>query len=292
MLPTVRVLCLSVLALLLTAPVARADDSAWSLAPAGGDRPSFYAEGAPGTVLRDTVSVVNRGAGPVTVRLRGGGLVITFAATAVRVPARTRADVPFTVGVPAGAAPGARTGTLTARDGNGRRVTVPLRLRVGGPALAALTVEHVTVRGDRIGYELVNRGTTVLVPRLAVRAHGLLGGTLLDRPPRTLPVRLPPGKRLRLTEPWPGRPALDAVGVRLTVTAAGGAHGSARVSARFVSRGATAGAGALLAVAVATALAVRGRRRRRASTGDEGEAGGAREGQPPFAEVELTGAVG
>lgn len=55
------------------APVAAADDG-WSLAPsasAPGGRPYVYAEGAPGTVLQDSVSVLNPGARPVTVRLRG-----------------------------------------------------------------------------------------------------------------------------------------------------------------------------------------------------------------------------
>jgi hypothetical protein len=284
MLSTARVLCLSVLVLLVAAPTATAADG-WTLAPAGTGRPSFYAEGAPGTVLQDTVSVTNPTGQPVAVRLRGTGVPITFAQTGVRVPARTRADVPFTVSVPAGSAPGDRTGTIVARDTDGRDATVRLRLRVGGPELAALTVEHVTVRGDRIAYELVNRGTTVLVPRLAVHAHGLLGGTVLDRAPRTLPVHLPPGRRLKLTEPWPDRPALDAVDVRLTVTATGGAHATAGVSARFVPWGAVgAGAGGLLAVAAVTALAVERRRRRRT---DEG--GGVAE--HPLTEVELTGAV-
>lgn len=282
MLSTARVLCLSLLVVLAATPMATAADG-WSLAPAGTGRPSFYAEGAPGTVLQDTVSVTNPTGQPVAVRLRGTGVPITFARTGVRVPARTRADVPFTVSVPAGTAPSDRTGILVARDTDGREATVRLRLRVGGPELAALTVEHVAVRGDRITYELVNRGTTALTPELAVHATGLFG-TVLDRAPRTLPVRLPPGRRLKLTEPWSDRPALDAVDVRLTVTATGGAHDTAGASARFVPWGAAAGTGGLLAVAVPAVLAVVRRRRLR---GDEG--GGVAE--HPGTEVELTGAV-
>jgi len=273
----VRVLCLSLLPLLLLTAAARTASAAdgWSLAPSGGSRPSFYAEGAPGAVLQDTVSVINRSGRAVTVGLSGAGVPVAFAASRVRVPARTRADVPFTV-----SARDDRAGSIVARDQDGRKVTVPVRLRVGGPALSALTVEHVAVHGDRITYDVVNRGTTALVPSLAVHADGIFG-PVLDRASRTLPVRLPPGHRLRLTEPWPGRPALDSVDVRLTVTAAGGAHDSAGASARFVPWGAVTGmAGA--AAAAAALLLVR-RRRRRTTDGEVLES--------PRTEVELTGAV-
>ncbi|MFD9005375.1 hypothetical protein ACFV0T_31245 [Streptomyces sp. NPDC059582] len=278
-----RVLPLSLLLLLGTAPsvVAAPFAADWSAAPSGGGRPSFYGEGTPGTVLQDTVSLTNRGGRPVTVRLRGTGVPVTFAATAVRIPARTRADVPFTVTVPADAPPGDRSGTIVVRDTDGRGATVALRLRVGGPELSALTVEHVVVRGDRITYELVNRGTTVLAPRLAVRADGAFGRRLLDRAPRALPVELPPGRRLELSEPWPGRPALDTVTVRLTVTAAGGARDTASGSARFGPWGAVAATGAA-GTAGAGLLVVRLRRRR---TTDRAVA------REPRTEGELTGAA-
>ncbi|MFF4837817.1 hypothetical protein [Streptomyces sp. NPDC001315] len=272
-----RLLPLSVLLLLGAVPSA----GGWSAAPSGVGRPSFYAEGAPGTVLQDTVSLTNRGGRPVAVRLRGTGVPVTFAGSAVRIPARTRADVPFTVTVPADAAPGDRSGAIVVRDADGRTATVPLRLRVGGPELSALTVEHVAVRGDRITYELVNRGTTVLAPRLAVRADGVFGRRLLDRAPRALSVALPPGRRLKLSEPWPGRPVLDAVDVRLTVTAAGGARDTASASARFVPWDAVAGTGA--AGAACAGFLVGWRRRLR--TADRPAVG------EPLTDVELTGAV-
>ncbi|MFI7403267.1 hypothetical protein ACIBW9_22805 [Streptomyces sp. NPDC049541] len=273
----VRVLFVSVLFVLTAAPTASGADG-WSLVPSGGGRPSVYAEGAPGAVLQDTVSVVNRSGRAVTVRLRGSGVPVVFAAERVRVPARTRADVPFVV-----TARGDRSGEIVARDQDGRRGTVPLRLRVGGPALSALTVERVAVRGDRITYDLVNRGTTDLVPSLAVHVDGVFG-TVLDRAPRTLPVRLRPGHRLRLAEPWPDRPALDSVDVRLTVTAAGGARDSGGVVARFVPWGAVSGVAGAVVAGVALLL-VRGLRRRGRRTGD-GEAL-----ESPRTEVELTGAV-
>ncbi|OQR59390.1 hypothetical protein B6E66_35625 [Streptomyces maremycinicus] len=257
-------------ALLLTLPLplllaaTPAASGGWSVAPSGGGRPSFYAEGVPGAVLRDTLAVTNRGTAPLTVRLRatGDGLRVVFAEPAPGIPARTRAEVPFTVTVPADAPPGDRAAALLVRDSGGRESAVRLLIRVGGPELAALTVEHVAVRGDRITYELVNRGTTVLVPRLAVHADGVLGA-VLDRASRTLPVRLPPGRRLALDEPWPDRPALDAVTVRLTVTAPGAARATGRVSARFVPWGTATATAAVLSVAgAAVVVAVRRRGRR------------------------------
>jgi hypothetical protein len=181
--------------------------------------------------------------------------------------------------VPAGAVPGDHPGAILA-SGGGRSSAVRVQLRVGGPTLSALTVEHVTVSGGRISYELVNRGNTVLVPRLTVHAGGVFG-TVLDRAPRTLPVELLPGRRITLREPWPDTPALDSVDVRLTVTAAGGARDTASASARFVPRAPLAGAGAGL-VALAALFAVR-RRRRPAPVGERSE--------QPRTEVELTGAA-
>ncbi|WP_406477017.1 hypothetical protein [Streptomyces sp. NBC_01615] len=321
-----RVLGLTLM-LSITAPatLALADDG-WSVVPStstpdtAAGRPYVYAEGAPGTVLQDAVSVLNPGAEPLTVRLRGadadntagGGFTVRTKSTdtgawigfaqetdgrraavrsvSVRVPAHTRADVPFTLSVPAGAAPGDHPGAIVA-SGGGRSAAVRVQLRVNGPTLSALTVEHVTVRGGRISYELVNRGTTVLTPKLAVHADGVFGA-LLDRAPRTLPVELLPGRRVTLSEPWHDTPALDAVDVRLTVTAAGGAHDTATASARFVPWGAVAGLGGGLAV-VGAWWAVRRHRRRTGEGvrrhGRRTADGGASE--EPRTEVELTGAV-
>ncbi|MGW2616402.1 hypothetical protein [Streptomyces sp. NPDC001500] len=263
---TARVLLLSLplLCSALPAGLPGAGPAGWSAAPSGGGRPSFYAEGTPGTALRDTVAVTNRGTRPLAVRLgaAGPGLRVAFAETVLDVPARTRAEVPFTVTVPVDARPGDRAGRIVVRDSAGRESGVRLLVRVGGPRLAALTVEHVSVRGDRIAYELVNRGTTVLVPRLAVHADGVLG-VVLDRGPRVLPVRLAPGRRLALSEPWPDPPALDAVTVRLTVTAPGAARATGRASARFVSPVAAAGAAAGALSATAAAVVLRRRRGRR-----------------------------
>ncbi|QLH22235.1 FixG Ig-like domain-containing protein [Streptomyces sp. Rer75] len=275
---------LAVLLALLGAPPAPAAAAGpgWSAAPAPGagsapdaaDRPYFYLEGRPGTVLQDKLSVTNKDQRPHTLRLRSEGAEgawLAFADRTVRVPARTRADVPFTVTVPPDAAPGDRSGALVV-TGGGHRTGVRMHLRISGATLSALSVEDVRVvrtgsgGGAAIRYAVVNRGNTELTPRLAVRADGLFGA-VLRRDARTLPVQVPPGERVRLTERWPDAPALDAVDVKLTVTAGGGAHAAA--SATY-----TAAPGWLLAAAAAAALGVAGgggtwlfRRRKRSRTG-------------------------
>ncbi|MFF3775556.1 hypothetical protein [Streptomyces sp. NPDC002232] len=231
------------------APAAARD---WTAAPAAG-RPYAYLEGPAGSVLQDTLSVTNPGTAPLTVRLSGQGAPVSFAAPTVTVPARTRADVPFAVTVTADTPPGDHRGTVRAAAA-GREVRVDLRLRVSGPRLAALTVEDVRVDAatGALRYTLVNRGSTVLAPHLAVRAEGLLG-TVLDRPARALPLTLRPGERVTRTEPWPDPPALDSVTVRLTATAPGAAPATARAEAAFASGPALTGAAGLLLAAAGAA---------------------------------------
>ncbi|CAM5233552.1 hypothetical protein [Streptomyces narbonensis] len=246
-------------------------DGTWTAAPAAG-RPYAYLEGPAGSVLQDSLSVTNPGGRPLTVRLAGEGAPVAFAARTVTVPARTRADVPFAVTVTADTPPGDHRGTVRATAA-GRELSVDLLLRVSGPRLAALTVEDVRVdeATGALRYTLVNRGTTVLAPTLAVRAEGLLG-TVLDRPERALPLTLRPGERAARTEPWPDPPALDSVTVRLTARAPGAPDATARAEAAFVELPALGGAAApLLAAAGAGAWAVRRR----------GRAAGSRTGAGP-----------
>ncbi|MFI8522539.1 hypothetical protein ACIGEZ_32795 [Streptomyces sp. NPDC085481] len=249
-------------AVALLGAVAAAPAPGWTAAPAAG-RPYVYLEGAPGSVLQDTLSVTNPGAKPLTVRLTGHGAPVAFAARTVTVPARTRADVPFAVTVTAETPPGEHRGEIRA-GAAGRETVVPLHLRVSGPRLAALTVEELRVDpSGTLHYTLVNRGNTVLAPRLAVRAEGVLG-TVLDRPERPLPLTLRPGERATRSEPWPDPPALDSVTVHLTASAAGATPALARTDTAFASTaGVGAAAAALLAVAGAVTYALRGRIRSR-----------------------------
>ncbi|MFE5960044.1 hypothetical protein ACF1BA_23615 [Streptomyces rubiginosohelvolus] len=252
------------------APPAAADDAPadWTARPAGGTdrdaRPYVYLEGTPGTVLQDRLTVTNSGRAPLTVRLRGDGRAggwIRFAEDTVTVPARTRAEVPLALTVPHDAVPGDSSGEAVAAGG-GEEIRVPVRVRTVGPTLAALGVEDVRVSGGTIRYALVNRGNAMLRPRLAVRAEGVFG-TLLDRPERPLPLELAPGRRVERTEPWPDAPALDAVTVRLRVTASGGARDEAEASATYLPVAPAVGGG-LLVLGGLAALASGAYRRRRA----------------------------
>ncbi|MGW4630906.1 hypothetical protein ACWEMU_33265, partial [Streptomyces rubiginosohelvolus] len=146
-------------------------------------------------------------------------------------------------------------------SGGGEEIRVPVRVRTVGPTLAALGVEDVRVSGGTIRYALVNRGNAMLRPRLAVRAEGVFG-TLLDRPERPLPLELAPGRRVERTEPWPDAPALDAVTVRLRVTASGGARDEAEASATYLPVAPAVGGG-LLVLGGLAALASGAYRRRR-----------------------------
>ncbi|NXY98068.1 hypothetical protein HYE82_27580 [Streptomyces sp. BR123] len=289
------ILAATVLYAAATAPAAYADEPDWTAAPAAGGagsaRPAFYLAGVPGTVLEDRLALDNPSGRERTLTLRGadaqdtadggftvrpaadpagGGSWISFGTAAtVRIPARTRAVVPFTVTLPPAALPGDHPAAVVAAEAAGREAGVRVHLRVGGPALAALTVEDVSVRGRgtraEVGYTLVNRGNVPLAPGLSLRAEGLFGA-VPGRPHRALPVELLPGQRVRLSEPWPGAPRLDDVDLTLTVTAPGAAPASARASARLVPWGTAARSGAVLLALGGAALAalplVRSRRRR------------------------------
>ncbi|WP_406154419.1 DUF916 domain-containing protein [Streptomyces sp. NBC_01023] len=285
---TAAVLLCSAVPALVPAAAAEpaAGGSGWTAAPASGagtrpsadGRPYFYLEGAPGTVLEDTLALTNPGKKAVTVRLRGaeayntasggsafratGHTWIIPAARTVQVPARTSARVPFSVTVPATAEPGDHPAAIVAAAG-GRETGVRVQLRVSGPTLSALTVEDVRVDKGRglIHYTVVNRGNTALTPHLDVRTDGLISGAH-HLTGRTLPVELLPGRRARLTEKWPHPPALDSASVHLTVVAGGGAHGTGAASAVFVPWWRVAGAAVLVLVGTGGWFAVRRRRRR------------------------------
>ncbi|WP_274559286.1 hypothetical protein [Streptomyces spiramyceticus] len=233
----VRLLTAALLCAAVLATPAHAAAEGWKVAPSGDGRPYFYLEGAAGTVLEDKLSLTNSSSKPRTLKLRGAhntrtGAWIALAADEVKIPPRTRAEVPFTVTVPQSATPGDHPGTIVA-SGGGREAGVRVHLRVSGPRLAALTVEDITISEQTIHYALVNRGNTALTPSLTVHADGLFG-EVLHRKARTLRLNLLPGRRVELTESWPDAPALDSVDVRLTATAPGAAPAASTASATFV----------------------------------------------------------
>ncbi|MCQ4085112.1 hypothetical protein NGB36_32245 [Streptomyces sp. RB6PN25] len=259
----------------------------WTAFPAAG-RPYFYFEGGPGGVLQDTVSLANSSSRAQQFTLFGADAVeapdgsfhprtaaestdagtwIRFASSAPTIPARTRADIPFTITVPAGTAIGSHPAAIVVKDGGGRQQEIPVHLRVTGPTLSEIAVEDVAVVGNGraagIRYTLVNRGDTALSPSLAVQADGLFG-PVLHRAARPLGIELLPGRQAVLTEPWPDPPALDRVRVRLLVTADGQAQASATTSYEALPLDAAAAAAAAASCGVlgaAVLLALRRRRR-------------------------------
>lgn len=168
-----------------------ADNGTWAVFPtpaagaATSDRAYFFHQGAAGTALGDSVTIlnssdkeltfqvfatdaVNTPAGgafallPVEAEPKDVGAWITMATEAagpVTVPAKGRKDIPFTIRVPADATPGDHVGGIVAlgttvegvrQDGKvqvgvKRSVGARLYFRVPGPVIAGLSVEDVRV---------------------------------------------------------------------------------------------------------------------------------------------------
>ncbi|MFI5545580.1 WxL protein peptidoglycan domain-containing protein [Streptomyces sp. NPDC051815] len=170
---------------------AAADNGTWGVfpTPAAGaamtDRAYFFHQGAAGTTLRDSVTVLNSSDRELTFRVFATDAVNTPAGGAfallpveakpkdvgawialeagpdatVTVPAKGRKDLPFTVTVPADATPGDHVGGIVAlgttvegvqREGKvqvgvKRSVGARVYFRVPGPVTAGLSVEDVRV---------------------------------------------------------------------------------------------------------------------------------------------------
>ncbi|KOG17861.1 MULTISPECIES: WxL protein peptidoglycan domain-containing protein [Streptomyces] len=177
-------------------------------------------------------------------RQTGAGAWIKPERTRVTVPPRSAVTVAYTLAVPADADPGDHPGALVALDervspgGKGtvavgvqRAVAARLYLRVNGPTVPALAVEDVTLDQDRplvpgtrtssavVSYTLHNRGNVTLNPKVALKARGLFGRTLLDRDLAEVPAELLPRQKIRLTERWTGSPQFDWGDITLTATA-------------------------------------------------------------------------
>ncbi|MFJ9818267.1 WxL protein peptidoglycan domain-containing protein [Streptomyces sp. NPDC101151] len=268
--PYVLLLSLLGLFLGLTAVPARAaDNGSWSVYPVASKvaaRPYFYLSADPGQTLTDKVALANKTGEPLTFRLyaadayntaRDGGFAVRTlkehmrgvgawakpATSRVTVPGHKTVTVPFTLRVPQGAEPGDHPGAIVALDeridpGSGklalgvqRAVGARVYLRVSGPTLPAISVEHMHISHPQplvpgignstatISYTLRNTGNVTLDPKVELRARGLFGRTLLDRDLTRVPSELLPGQRVRLTEAWHGAPQLDWGDITLTASA-------------------------------------------------------------------------
>jgi hypothetical protein len=293
----------------LAAPSYAADNGSWSVYPVASQiaaRPYFYLSADPGQTIQDKVVVANKTGQPLTFRLyaadayntaRDGGFAVRTskermrgvgawakpAKSRVTVPAHKTVTVPFTLHVPQGAEPGDHPGALVALDehvdkGDGslalgvqRAVGARVYLRVSGPTLPALAVEHVHVThhqplvpglgdsGATISYTLHNTGNVTLDPKVTLKAEGLFGRTLLSRGLTRIPSELLPGQRVRLSEPWRNAPQLDWGDVTLTASAQGTRQSA---SASFLALPWLVAAVLLGAAVVGGVLVVRARRGR------------------------------
>ncbi|MFF8911777.1 WxL protein peptidoglycan domain-containing protein [Streptomyces sp. NPDC015032] len=152
--------------------------------------------------------------------------------------------VPVTITVPEDAEPGDHPGALVALDeridpadagavavGIRKAVGARIYLRVNGPAMPALSVDDVEVEHTQplvpgtgrsravISYTLHNRGNVTLSPRVALKAEGLFGRTLLARDLKKIPSELLPRQQVRLTEQWADAPQLEWGEIELTASA-------------------------------------------------------------------------
>ncbi|PJN16869.1 DUF916 domain-containing protein [Streptomyces sp. CB02120-2] len=177
--------------LLQSAPATAADNGTWGVfptPPAGAamtDRAYFFHQGAAGTTVGDSATILNSSDREMTFQVfatdatntRAGGAFALFpvetkprdvgtwialapeAATTVTVPPKGRKDIPFTVKVPEDATPGDHVGGIVAvnttvegvqKDGKvqvgvRRQVGARLYFRVPGPLTPGLSVENVRV---------------------------------------------------------------------------------------------------------------------------------------------------
>ncbi|WP_406458992.1 DUF916 domain-containing protein [Streptomyces sp. NBC_00876] len=193
--------------------------------------------------------------------------------------------VPVTIDVPRNAEPGDHPGALVALDeridpadsgavavGIQKAVGARIYLRVNGPTMPALSVDDVKVEHSQplvpgtgksravISYTLRNRGNVTLSPKVALKAEGLFGRTLLARDLKRIPSELLPRQEVRLTEEWAGAPQLEWGEIKLTASARD-TRESAAVS-YFALPWLVAGV-LLAALAGGTALWIRARRNRR-----------------------------
>ena len=162
----------------------------------------------------------------------------------VTVPPHGSVGVPVTIVVPRDAEPGDHPGALVALDehaepAGGGAVAVGVRqavgarihLRVNGPTLPALSIDDIRIEHTQplvpgigesravISYTLHNRGNVTLAPKVALKAEGLFGRTLLARDLKRIPSELLPRQRVRLTEEWADAPQLEWGSVELTASA-------------------------------------------------------------------------
>ncbi|MFF0373150.1 WxL protein peptidoglycan domain-containing protein [Actinoplanes missouriensis] len=214
--------------LLTPAPAAATGNGEWAVTPtpAGNPGPTprlyFFLDAHAGETVKESVRVTNLTAKPRSFVIygadayntaRNGGFAIRTRTdaqkdlgswvrsqvTAVEVPARTSADIPFTIAVPANATPGDHVGGIVAMEASAsstaqadgatvniqRAVAARVYLRVAGAVVPGLGVPELnldvrapllpTITGGDLEYTVANVGNIHLVPAATVTMTGLFG---------------------------------------------------------------------------------------------------------------------
>lgn len=223
-------------------------------------RPNFSYAVTPGAAVKDHIAVLNYADEPLTLRVYAGdafttadggfdlyaanhrptdvGSWVKLGRNLLRVPARSRAIIPFTLTVPRNVTPGDHTGGIVASlaatrtDKQGNKVAVDQRvgariyLRVAGELAPRLAVEDLTTtyhgtanpfaRGSAtVTYTVRNSGNVRLAARQAVGVRDLFGGrALVGKLPAV--TELLPGATLKITASATG--VVPAVRGTTTVT--------------------------------------------------------------------------
>jgi len=258
----------------LSPPAHAANNGSWSVAPTGANgnipRDWFEYTMRPGQVLRDMVSISNLtdhemhfaiypsdayntpldGAFALLKKdqpSRDEGTWVRFGYTDLKVPAKSRADIPFEISVPLNAPPGDHAAGLVAEDldykrqqldkGKGvdlqQRVGTRVYIRVLGALEPSLQVTQLGIRHidpllppftgsgkAAIAYQITNVGNVRLSGTAVLKVKGLFGRTLKTFKARDIPELLPKGSVV-FSEPWKGLPIADRLTADVTVTTPG-----------------------------------------------------------------------
>lgn len=229
----------------------------WGVQPSSPEgpnlRPYFNYVLAPGAELVDYVGVTNFSDKPLTLSVyasdafnnsSGGfdllaanippadaGTWVALKKNVVKIPPKTRLDIPFTLKVPADASPGDHVAGIIASytvagQGGNQSVTVDQRVasrvyaRVTGPVQASLAVENMNVEYQRpamfvgpgsatVSFTLRNTGNVRLTGTQVLRVASMVG-TSASPSPEALPEQIPellPGNSVDFVVPiegvWP-----------------------------------------------------------------------------------------
>jgi hypothetical protein len=244
------------------APAASAaDNGSWSVqpttAPGAPVRQYFVYDLAAGTVVKDSVTIVNEATTPQTFDVyptdgfttpqdgglgfvhlgqpqHGIGLWAKVSRSRITVLPGHRVDIPFHIRVPAGTAPGDEVGAIVALNtaiqpgpagstdiGVQKAVAARVYARVQGPVTPGLVVQGIQL--DRSGpvpmvrFTVLNTGNVRLQPTATATISGLLGA------PTTLPATdlgmLLPGDQSSYELPAGSLPTLNYVTLTVAVSA-------------------------------------------------------------------------